>query len=108
MSRFAVGALVDISTVATSAIAAFPAKFIGDTHLVTNVGKEIKKISKLQYYAKIEDGKFKREQPEPMENSQSCNVDSLDAMMPKYDSVSGPLIFIGMSFFKVQNFMNTQ
>lgn len=37
MSRFMVGALVDLSAVATSAVAAFPANFIGDDQMITNV-----------------------------------------------------------------------
>ena len=41
VSWFAVGALVDLSTVATSAIAAFPAKFIGNNAMITNVQQEL-------------------------------------------------------------------
>ncbi|MBU1758348.1 hypothetical protein KKG31_04225 [Patescibacteria group bacterium] len=65
MSWFVVGALVDVSTIATSAIAAFPAKFASTSNLENQMKSEIGKIQQV-YVAKFEDGKINRETPQPI------------------------------------------
>ena len=108
VSWFAVGALVDLSTVATSAIAAFPAKFIGNNAMITNVQQELQTMyEKPLQTVRIVDWQIERGAPQPKADGwASCGAGDLDAMMPKYDSVSWPLIFIGMSFFKTQSYIN--
>jgi len=89
MSRFLVGALVDLSTVATSAIAAFPAKFIGNNPIVTSVQTELQTyLSSPQKVVKLVNGQVQREEPQARSDGKTCSVDDLDSMMPKYDSVS--------------------
>jgi len=90
MSWFLVGALVDLSTVATSAVAAFPANFIGSNYVETSVATEMGNIFKApQYIAKIDEkGQIGWEKPKPRSDAGSCVETDFDAMMPKYDSVS--------------------
>jgi len=108
-SWFITWALVDLSTVATSAVASFPANFIWNNAIITNVQTEFQTLvtKTPQFFLKNEDGQMKRVAPAATKSDgKQCGPDDLDAMMPKYDSVGWPLIFIGMSFLRAQNFMD--
>ena len=59
-----------------------------------------------KFVATEENGKRTRD-TKPMDTN-SCDINTnVDNFMPKYDSVSGPLVFIGMSALKAQRYMDT-
>ncbi|HKL43769.1 MAG TPA: hypothetical protein VJ892_00655 [Candidatus Absconditabacterales bacterium] len=105
MSWFLLGAVIDVSTIMTSAIAAFPSQFMASSdefkgHFNDNL-RELPK-GKLKFDAKNESDIVQRE-PYPESPFADMTDDELngviDTLMPGHDSMSGPLIFLGLSVF---------
>ena len=105
-SWFLMWAVVDISTIMTSAIWAFPSQFIAaNQDFQWNVQNNMKSLLKnkitldpsAEYIVKVD-------------SKESNNLDDdeikkiLDTITPSYDSVSGPLIFLWFSVFNFNEF----
>lgn len=100
-SRFLVGAAVDISTVATSAVGAFPATFLqNDTKLRTQIENSL--------YTTPKDITIDLQKINSVNIPPSGRADpqTWNSLLPTYKSVSGPLIYLGFSVFKFQNYLN--
>lgn len=106
-SWFIIGACIDLSTIATQAVAAFPAKFIWADQLIQNTTKEGKKMYARQYSYTTIDGKTIGSRKDLSDTNNSCSL-STDEFMPTYDSVSWPLMYIGFSALKVQQYMDAE
>ena len=105
-SRFLVGALVDISTIATSAVGAFPSSFL---HSSTDLQKYIKDKARATPTRFLVDIQWKWSSMEAIDTSVKSDAvidETWDEILPTYNSVSGPLIYLGFSVFKFQNYMN--
>lgn len=102
-SWFLVWAAVDISTVATSAIGAFPASFLkSDAKLEEHIRNTIIQTPKdiVIDMNKLEDIK--------LPDNERANPETRNSILPTYKSVSGPLMYFGFSVFKFQNYLNVE
>ncbi len=108
MSWFLMAAVIDLSTIMTSAIWSFPSQFIAsDTIFQWDVSNSIKQLDRWKIV-------FNTKDPANLVTwsggSSLSDLDDdefnkvLDTLMPNYDSVSGPLIFIGLSVFNFNDF----
>jgi hypothetical protein len=111
-SWFLMGALVDISTVATAAISSFPTSFISNnTELKDTITQSISqfKAKKIKYNleADMTDQSQKIvEFIEPIGINQSQTTQELNNLiMPTYNSISGPFIYLGMGVFGFQHYL---
>ena len=102
-SRFMVGALVDISTVAVSAVGAFPSTFLNNNVDLQNYIKNQIQTTPTKYVLDM-DGKNKW----TTTNTTPASTENRNEILPTYDSVSGPLLYLGFSVFKFQNYMNVE
>ena len=102
-SRFMVGALVDISTVAVSAVGAFPSTFLNNNVDLQNYIKNQIQTTPTKYVLDM-DGKNKW----TATNTTPASTENRNEILPTYDSVSGPLLYLGFSVFKFQNYMNVE
>jgi hypothetical protein len=100
-SRFMVGALVDISTIAVSAVGAFPSTFLHNNTDLQNYIKNQIEATPTKYMLDL-NGKGNW----TATNTSPASSENWDEILPTYDSVSGPLIYLGFSVFKFQNYMN--
>jgi len=105
MSWFLVWALIDVSTIMTSAIAAFPSQFMESSNEFRwNFNDNLREIpkGKIKFDAKSESDIIQFE-PDPESAFADMSDDDLnwfiDTLMPAHDSMSGPLIFLGLSVF---------
>ena len=100
-SRFVVGALVDISTIAVSAVGAFPSTFLSNNIDLQNFIKNQITTTPTKFlldpYGK---------EVMTATNTTPASSETRNEILPTYDSVSGPLIYLGFSVFKFQNYMN--
>lgn len=109
-SWFIVGWLVDISTVLTSTIASFPSAFIWENDLKSSIQKWVD-INMRSYKILINEDLTiskpdKNSEEKELQNNQ-VNQDKIrEKIMPRYDSVSWPLIYMGMSSLRLQDFMD--
>ena len=100
MSRFIIWAMVDVSTILTTAVWAFPAQIIAsddETKLATTEWvKEVLRWNKITIWSG-----FIPEKPEPKdaEMTQDDVKASVDAILPWTDSMAWPLIFLWVSVF---------
>ena len=108
-SRFLMGAAVDISTIATAGISAFPMSFLkNDTTLQNNITNSIttfkakRGVIDLTTQSTDATNMFTNE-PEP---NQSLSA-SRKNILPNQNSVSGPFIYLGMAVFSFQNYLTT-
>ena len=100
-SRFLVGAVVDISTVATSAIGTFPATFLqNDAKLQEQITDSLTTTPK-----KITIDMEKLNSMD-IPSTEHADPTTWNSLLPTYKSVSGPLIYLGFSVFKFQNYLN--
>lgn len=117
MSWFLVGATLDISTVATSAIWAFPASMIADkskyqwdlrAELEKIRGMSITRDAQADSREKLSTDKTKT--PKALDDKASKEELNkyIDAILPSKDSLSWPLLFMWMSLFKFQDFTSTE
>lgn len=100
-SWFIVGALVDLSTIATAAVGSFPSTFLqGDANLKNHIQTSLSKTPK-KY-------KITADSLKTIENisNETVDISSRNEILPTYNSVSGPLIYLGFSVFKFQNYLD--
>ncbi len=109
-SWFLMWAVVDISTIMTSAIWAFPSQFIAaNQDFQWNMHNSIKSLSKSK---KIKFNPSSTGHMVVFDTDENNNLDDddikklLDTITPSYDSVSGPLIFLWFSVFNFNEFEN--
>lgn len=104
-SWFIVAVLLDVSTIATSAIASFPTQFIDANPISKDMlRKEIGE--NMKPYTTIID---KNWNPTIRKDGESSNADVeklLEKIMPKNDSVAGPLVYIWATTLKIQNVLD--
>ncbi len=119
LSWFAVGAIVDVSTILTSAVASLPSTYIASN------GKVIKETIS-QSIGKYYNGKPQQtidlslslcDTTKPISETgyadgadKTANPPSideiLDKILPDENSVSGPLLYLGIGVIQVQNFLH--
>lgn len=103
-SWFMVGALVDISTVAVSAVGSFPSSFMwSNTEFQTRMDTEMRKISTVKYKVDMATTKAERI-ADP--NASTNTDDMLASIMPDSNSLWWPLIFLGMSTFRFYQYLS--
>lgn len=105
-SWFLMWAVVDLSTIMTSAIGSFPAQFIAsDQEFQWDMQKSLWSLTKWKFIfdpantgaiAKWEPTSKLSDDPDEMKKI-------LDTITPSYDSVAGPLLFLGFSVFELNN-----
>lgn len=115
-SWFMMGALLDVSSIAMTAISSFPINFFGsDSTLTQQVAKQVtdsmhdktysinfwKKLDINNIESSINTIKAEQSSPKPSDD------EALQSILPNASSVSGPLIFLGMSVFRFQGYMET-
>jgi len=106
MSWFLMAAVVDLSTIMTSAIWSFPSQFIAsDSEFRWNMTNSIRNLQKWEI-------KFNPKDPEnlvkwiPLTWGSAQDMEEgefnqlIDTLMPNHDSVSWPLIFLWLSVFE--------
>lgn len=107
-SRFLMAALIDISTIATSAVSSFPSSFLSSS---ANLEKQIKDsltVTPKRYL--IDPDKLNvtwSKVIEPIDNA-AVDTTTRDQILPTYNSVSGPLVYFGMSVFRFQNYVGME
>ena len=96
---------MDLSTIVVSAIGSFPAQFMESS---MSTQREVTDLSKSFYKKHItinmQDEKNLVEVVTGAEMKADDLANLFDAISPKYNSVSGPLVFIGASIFQFQEF----
>lgn len=107
-SWFLMGAVVDISTVATASIWAFPMSFFkNDLKLQTAINNGIDgfKVQRLfvDFYATGVNDMISVKKEEL-----AINNANREDILPNQNSVSWPFIYLGMSVFKFQNYLDTE
>ncbi|MEI6426128.1 MAG: hypothetical protein WCO66_02125 [Candidatus Absconditabacteria bacterium] len=102
MSWFLVGAIIDVSTIATTAVASFPASFLGDTDAGRYMDTRIENTVKRGMVVLDKEGISKIGE---ITKDNQTTAQTKNQFMPKYDSVGGPLIFIGSSALGIQDMM---
>lgn len=104
MSWFLMWAVIDLSTIMTSAIWSFPSQFIvSNEWFRNNINDNLQNLSKgiLTFDPTNEEKMVTWEPTQSVsEMSDEDYNELLDTIMPSYDSVSGPLLFIWLSVFE--------
>ncbi|MFA7298443.1 MAG: hypothetical protein WC010_02240 [Candidatus Absconditabacterales bacterium] len=100
-SWFLMGAAIDVSTITTTAVSAFPMSFLkNDTSLKNNMDAAITKFKGKRIIVNTGIVPVRETAQGAIANDKQIR----DNMMPTYKSVSGPFIFLGMGIFKFQNY----
>ncbi len=109
-SWFIIGAVMDISTIATTAIASFPAQFMAwDTSFATSM-KDTYKQFWYKHIINLEGKEWvpvlRKELIDPTKDwFTSDEIDNItDLILPSYNTVSWPLLFLGFSIFDFSTF----
>lgn len=106
-SWFLVGAVVDLSTVATTAIGAFPVAFLGNnTNLTSEITTNIQTMQSKRLVIDLEGG-GNISSIDDAEGINSLDQDLRKNILPSYNSISGPFIFLGMGIFQFQQWIDT-
>ena len=109
MSWFLMWAVIDLSTIMTSAIGAMPSQFIASsTEFQWKLNQTIWNLKKWTVTFNPSNEQELVSWKPASTWSQNTSTDDynklLDTIMPSYDSVSGPLLFIGLSVFNFNDF----
>ena len=111
-SRFLMGAILDISTIAMTAVSSFPNNFFAsNSQLTQQVANNVRSSMHNKTYA-IKFGDTQDIQnvitqiPSDQASTTLSDDEALTTILPTSSSVSGPLIFLGMSVFRFQEYMN--
>ncbi len=107
-SWFIVGAVIDISTIATAAIGSFPASIIDGTTSEKQI-QQIIETNMMKKKIKLDENmniNTKEADTNPNKTTAQEAKEILDKLLPKSDSVAWPLIFIGASTIKIQDVMD--
>lgn len=95
-SWFLMGAVIDISTVATTAVGGFPSAFLtNDSGLKNTINESINKF-KLKRIVVNQNADGDKIKTIPETEPATDSADIRKNIMPSYNSVSGPFIFLGM------------
>lgn len=106
-SWFLMWAVVDLSTIMTSAIWSFPSQFIAaDSRFQWNINTSLKSLqkSKLIFNPKSEWHILEVKNNENQDLDEDEIKKLLDTITPSYDSVSWPLLFIWLAVFDFNEF----
>ena len=106
MSWFLVGAVIDISTITTTAVGGFPASFLNASAAGGAMDTRIEQTIKQGTITLDEKAYPSRSTIETINDETTAQTK--DKFMPKYDSVWGPLVFIGASALWIQDMMTSQ
>lgn len=109
MSRFLIGATIDLSTILTVSIGSFPSMILSqDNKLQEQVSKMMIQIpsSKLNLDNTTTENVLGQTK-EMATNTKTMPLDDfLDLITPNNDSLAGPLLYMGVSVFKIQDYMH--
>lgn len=112
MSWFLVGAVVDISTITTTAVGGFPASFLSTADLsnASDAGRymDTRIEQTIKKWTITLDEKARPTWSEIEVADDETTSKTKNKFMPKYDSIAGPLIFIGASALGIQDMMTSQ
>ncbi len=109
-SWFLMGAVIDISTVATAGIGGFPTSFLkNDIALQTKIKNSITTFKAdrpiIDFYATGNNVVRTIQKP----NTHTQDIEDIrENILPSYNSVSGPFIYLGMWVFNFQNYLTTE
>ena len=107
-SRFLMWAVIDVSTIATTAIGAFPTSFFKtDTKLQSTITAGINRFRLerlfVNFYATgVNDMIHMQKETWPI------NTATRESILPNQNSVSWPFIYLGMGIFDFQNYITTE
>ncbi len=104
MSWFLVWAVADLSAIATTALGSFPSSILSSTDAGSKMDNMIETNIRKWVITIGADSKPSRDTIN-VSNDQKSTADIKNLLMPKYDSVGGPLIFIGASALHIQDMM---
>lgn len=110
-SWFLFGAVVDVSTIMTTAISAFPSQFISqDSEFQGNIYKSLTNENfvkwKLVFNPTDKDAKTKRTYETWSQMTEDEMKELVDTITPNYDSVAGPLLYLWASVFNLTDSHN--
>lgn len=113
MSWFLIGATIDVSTILTTTVAAFPSTFVAQDSKAKDYMLQTIKTSRWQYTKTIHLGKTckdaqKLESQTPLTDTNTTietDQEILDKILPQKDSITWPLMYIGIGVLKVQDFI---
>jgi hypothetical protein len=104
-SWFLMGAVIDLSTVATAGISAFPISFLkNDAGLKNEIRDAITKFKSKRYSIDLNNNKIKTIDVEWTQPSEDVRQN----ILPSYNSVSGPFVYLGMWVFHFQDYLGTE
>lgn len=109
-SWFLMGAVIDISTVATAGIGAFPSSFLkSDTALQNKIKNSITRfrVDRPIINFNATGNNVVHTIQNPNTNIQSIE-ETRENVLPSYNSVSGPFIYLGMGVFNFQDYLTTE
>ncbi len=110
MSWFLMWAVVDLATIMTSAVGAFPSQFIASNNeMKTAIEWWLRKLEKgkITFDPKSEEEIVKWEPSTSLQDIDEEWLNKLlDSITPSYDSVSWPLLFLWLSVFNFNEFEN--
>lgn len=107
-SRFLVWALVDISTIATASISAFPMTFLkNDVKLKNEITFGLSWFQQQRVFVDLNaTGRNNTVTTQPQ--TSVLGDATRDKILPNQNSVSGPFIYLGMAVFSFQNYLTIQ
>ncbi len=104
-SWFLMWAVIDLSTVATAGISAFPISFLkNDAGLKNEIHDAITKFKSKRYSIDLNNNKIKTIDVEWTQPSEDVRQN----ILPSYNSVSGPFVYLGMWVFHFQDYLGTE
>lgn len=108
-SWFLVGAVIDISTVATSAIGSFSTTFFQENaDLQQMINTSLTEIRNKRMIITLHEWDTQVETIDNPVTTTSTPTDDRSNILPSYNSISGPFIFLGMGVFKFQQWIGTE
>ena len=101
MSWFLMWAVVDLSTIMTSAVWSFPSQFLAsDDKFRWNFNENLKSLNKAKVSFDWDEAKWGPIEQDAWSMEEDDIKQLIDSIMPGHDSVSGPLLFLGLSVFE--------
>ena len=104
MSWFLVGAVADISAIATTALGSFPSSILSSTDAGSRMTDMIE-TNMRRWVITIKENSNPSRDTVSVNNDGKTTEDIKNLLMPRYDSVWGPLIFIWASALHIQDMM---
>lgn len=108
-SRFMMGAIIDLSTVATTGISAFPMSYLkSNTKLQDDIRTSVHTFQAKRIVYDPNSANSVTVEPILQQDGTTSDQDMRDAILPNYNSVSGPFVFLGMGTFQFQNYLGME